>query len=48
MDSLNSMRYSNGSYCSCLSTGSDGEKRAALTTANARQFCICDSLDLGQ
>ena len=28
-----------GSQCRCLSRGSDGEKRGALSTTRARQFC---------
>ena len=31
--------------CSCLSKGSDGEKRGALSTTRAMQFCTRCSLE---
>ena len=34
-----------GSQCSCLSRGSDGEKRGALSTTRARQFCTGCNLE---
>ena len=33
------------SQCSCLSRGSDGEKRGALSTTLARQFCTRCNLE---
>ena len=38
MDSLNWILKLTGSQCSCLSRGSDGEKRGAISTTRAMQF----------
>ena len=35
----------NWNQCSCLSRGSDGEKRGALSTTLARQFCTRCNLE---
>ena len=37
--------FDSGSQCSCLSRGSDGEKRGALSTTRARQFCTRRTLE---
>ena len=41
---LNLIRYTTGSQCNCLSSGSDGEKRGALSSTRAKQLCTRRSL----
>ena len=45
VDSLNLILYLTGSQCSGFSRGSDGEKRGALSTTRARQFCTRCNLE---
>ena len=44
MDSLNLISVINWKPVSCLSRGSDGEKRGALSTTRARQLSLSGNL----